>query len=113
MGDTSMNEDRKRILNMLAEGKITAEEAERLIAALEGVPVGALPGFLQGSAKRSPKFLRVEVDARGDEGGPTKVNIRVPMTLLRAGVRLSALIPPATRSMRRWPGRVSPSTSTS
>ena len=37
------------------------------------------------------------MDARGQEGGPTKVNIRVPMMMLRAGVRLSALIPPAAR----------------
>ena len=29
-----MSEDRSRILNMLAEGKITAEEAERLLDAL-------------------------------------------------------------------------------
>ena len=28
---------------------------------------------------------------------PTKVNIRVPMALLRAGVRLTSLIPPAAR----------------
>ena len=30
-----MSEDRSRILNMLAEGKITAEEAERLLDALD------------------------------------------------------------------------------
>ena len=30
-----MNEQRKDILGMLAEGKVTAEEAEQLIAALE------------------------------------------------------------------------------
>jgi len=29
--------------------------------------------------------------------GPTKVNIRVPMSLLRAGVRLSSLIPANAR----------------
>ena len=32
-----------------------------------------------------------------DDDGPTKVNIRVPMALLRAGVRLTSLIPPAAR----------------
>lgn len=30
-----MNDNRRQILNMLAEGKITAAEAERLLAALE------------------------------------------------------------------------------
>src|SRR5258705_173915 len=35
IGETPMNEQRKDILDMLAEGKITADEAEQLIAALE------------------------------------------------------------------------------
>ena len=33
-----MNENRRQILEMLAAGKITADEAERLIAALESGP---------------------------------------------------------------------------
>ncbi len=90
-----MIEDRKRILSMLAEGKISADEAERLLQALERrVPVGAASPVRSNGA---PKYLRVEVDANEAHDGPTKVNIRVPMNLLRAGVRLSALIPSAAR----------------
>ena len=33
-----MNENRRQILEMLATGKITAEEAERLLAALDPTP---------------------------------------------------------------------------
>ena len=91
-----MNDDRKRILAMLAEGKVTADEAERLLDALgRGPAPGA--GAASGS-NRAPKYFRVEVDAvdAGDTG-PTKVNVRVPMQLLRAGVRLGALIPPRAR----------------
>ena len=44
----------------------------------------------------SPKYFRVEVNAN-EPDGPTKVNVRIPMQLLRAGVRLSALIPPRAR----------------
>jgi hypothetical protein len=90
-----MNDDRKRILAMLAEGKITADEADRLIDALGRGPAptaSALPG-----SNRPPKYFRVEVDANEGDAGPTKVNVRVPMQLLRAGVRLSALIPPRAR----------------
>jgi hypothetical protein len=90
-----MNEDRKRILAMLAEGKITADEAERLISALDRAPLAA--GTPVSRANGAPRYLRVEVDANQGESGPTKVNIRVPMTLLRAGVRLSALLPPGAR----------------
>lgn len=88
-----MNEHRRQILQMLAEGKINADEAERLIAATEE-PASKTSD--QRSAIR-PKFLRVLVDAeegsRGAYDGPTKVNVRVPMQLLRAGVRLASLIP--------------------
>jgi hypothetical protein len=86
-----VNEQRKDILDMLAEGKITAEEAEQLIAALERdqPPVALSPG---ARPKGNAKYLRVVVDAL-DSGEPTRVNVRVPLQLLRAGVQLAALIP--------------------
>jgi len=94
-----MNEDRKSILEMLAAGKITADEAERLIAALEKEPRSAAAQNTDSAAKPKPKYLRVMVEAtEGHSGeGPTKVNVRVPMQLLRAGVRLTSLIPAQAR----------------
>ena len=83
-----MNENRRQILDMLAQGKISAEEAERLLAALERSPS-------QGS--EAVKYLRVLVDANDEHEGPTKVNVRVPMQLLRAGVRLTGIIPARAR----------------
>jgi len=90
-----MNEDRKRILAMLAEGKLTADEAERLLDAMgrDRAPPQAGAGPRSNGA---PKYFRVEVNAN-EPDGPTKVNVRIPMQLLRAGVRLSALIPPRAR----------------
>ena len=86
-----MNDNRRQILDMLANGKITAEEAERLIAALErgDVPAARSPGNF--------KYLRVLVDANDPLDGPTKVNVRVPMQLLRAGVKLAGVIPDRAR----------------
>ena len=51
--------------------------------------------------KSRPKYLRVVVDSEDDGGhdGPTKVNVRVPMQLLRAGVKLAALLP--AQALRR------------
>src|SRR5262245_16824269 len=98
----AMNENRKQVLEMLAAGRITADEAERLLAALDpeqGAGAWATAGA--NSAKNTgpktrPKYLRVLVEAdestTGNKGGST-VNVRVPMQLLRAGVRLAALIP--------------------
>lgn len=95
-----MNDDRRSILEMLATGRITADEADRLLSALDkrsGGP-GAAPatGYLSNEVKA--KYLRIQVDTNEpDDDGPTKVNIRVPMQLLRAGVRLSSIIPPKAR----------------
>jgi hypothetical protein len=101
-----MNENRRQILEMLAAGKITTEEAERLLSALDPETAASAgsnsPSAASGNGARSaspkahPKYLRVLVEA--DESmtgnkGLTTVNVRVPMQLLRAGVRLAALIP--------------------
>ena len=93
-----MSEDRRSILAMLAEGKVNADEAERLIATLERDVKVPIPGTspVQPNGVK-PKFLRVTVDKEDGHNGPTKVNIRVPMQLLRAGVRLSSLIPEHAR----------------
>jgi len=87
-----MNEQRKDILDMLSEGKITPEEAEQLIAALErNQPPVATSSEIRPKGKA--KYMRVLVDST-ENGEPGRVNVRVPLQLLRAGVRLAALIPP-------------------
>ena len=95
-----MSEGRKQVLDMLAAGKINADEAERLLRALESGSGGAGAAAAAGESgerKTKAKYLRVQVEAdesmTGLKGGSTTVNVRVPMQLLRAGVRLAGLIP--------------------
>ena len=99
-----MNDNRKQILEMLAAGKITADEAERLLAALDPDTAQAAGrttsnggnGQQAGVPRTRAKYLRVLVEADEEMTGlkgPTTVNVRVPLQLLRAGVRLAALIP--------------------
>ena len=88
-----MNDNRRQILDMLAQGKINSDEAERLIAALERNGAGATAL----SESDRTKYLRVLVDTKDPLDGPTKVNVRVPMQLLRAGVRLTGVIPASAR----------------
>jgi hypothetical protein len=95
-----MSEDRARILNMLAEGKITAVEAERLLDALESraaeAPADPAAGhpIIKGDPtpllNALPKFLHVKVD--GEEG--EKVDVKIPLALVRSGLKLTSLIPP-------------------
>ena len=90
------NTDLRPVLQMLSEHKITADEAERLLSALDrSDPPPAEARSVVGH-NGQPKYLRVTVDALEDTK-PVKVNVRVPMALLRAGVRLTSLIPPAAR----------------
>jgi hypothetical protein len=91
-----MTEERRQILEMLAEGKINADEADRLIGALGGssatATVTKMPTVVQ--AKPLPKFVRIMVDSKeGRHSKPVHVNVRVPVALLRAGVRFGSLIP--------------------
>lgn len=92
-----MSEDSRKVLQMLADGKVSVEEAERLIAAL-GEPPSATQAAGDVGRRGSPRFLRVVVDDEGHApNGASKVNVRVPMQLLRAGVRLANFVPPVAR----------------
>lgn len=86
-----MSEDRHRILEMLAQGKINTDEAERLLDAI-GEPAGT-PAETE-RPKSKPKFLRVLVK----EGKGENVDVRVPIALIRAGIKLGAVIPPEALS---------------
>ncbi|MFO1015832.1 MAG: hypothetical protein U1E50_18925 [Caulobacteraceae bacterium] len=98
-----MSENRRQILQLLADGKITPDEAERLLSAVErGGPASPGPEPIRGEVenrggRQRAKYLRVIVDSQDGRGGPAKVNIRVPMMMVRAGVKLSHLIPANAR----------------
>lgn len=97
-----MNEYRRQILEMLAAGKITADQAEHLISALgQEPPPGTSASASDPKPKTKPKYLRVLVEAvdkkDGEADAPTMVNIRVPMQFLRSGVRLANFIPTQAR----------------
>ncbi len=75
---------------MLSQGKVTVEEAEQLLRAIgarqeDAAPVGERP---------SPRFLKVAVHKNHpDDSRKKDVEIRVPVSLIRAGMRLSSIIP--------------------
>ena len=92
-----MNEERKRILGMLAEGKVTAAQAEMLIDSLgpddETPPPPPSPSAnwpTGPSATGTPKFMYVKITSTDGDN----VDVKVPLSLLRAGLKLSSLIPP-------------------
>jgi hypothetical protein len=92
-----MSESAKRILDMLAANKITSDEAYRLLAALKNTEetAGATEGEF-AATKKLPKYLRVTVmpGENADSEHQDRVNVRVPISLIRAGIKMTALIPP-------------------
>jgi hypothetical protein len=93
-----MNENQKKILEMLAQGKISADDAYRLINAIEGEE-GAREKTEKSEPdiRVKPKYLRVTVmphEGHADPAHADRVNVRIPMSLVRAGIKLTSLIPP-------------------
>ena len=103
-----MSDDRTRILDMLAAGKISVDEAEKLLDALDararaddaGAPAegatadttpggGAIKGDPTPLVNALPKYLYVKVDS--DNGD--RVDVKVPIALVRSGLKLPSLIP--------------------
>lgn len=82
-----MSEDeRNRILAMLSEGKITVDEAERLLDALGAKQPAEENIQIKDNRGRRPKKLRVIVDASGNDGSNqnAKVNVNIPISLIRS-----------------------------
>lgn len=96
-----MDSERLKILQMVEEGKITAEDAVSLLEAL---------GESSGKAHRrrtaenvyshpsgKPKFLRVRVT--DTDSGKARVNVRLPIGMLKAGVKMGMKFAPEVEGM--------------
>ncbi|MEF9960590.1 MAG: hypothetical protein RR324_08675 [Cellulosilyticaceae bacterium] len=86
-----MNEEVKRILKMVEEGKISADKAKDLMEALENVsaPVVSTKSY-------EDKFLRVKVlSADGD-----KVNIQLPIKVIKAILNVTGKLPVDTLNIK-------------
>lgn len=88
-----MSDDRMRVLELLAAGKITAEEATRLLDALDAPARppedGVSPTVEAAPSGPLPKNIYVKVlSTAGDN-----VNVKIPIGLVRAGLKLTSFIP--------------------
>ena len=76
---------------MLANGKISVEEAERLLAAISEPEQESIQGNKTEASKL--KYFRVVVEPGPGSEKDERVNIRVPIKLIRAGIKLASLLP--------------------
>ena len=85
-----MNENSRRVLEMLSEGKVSVDEAERLLSLVDEEPEAtAVVQPLAPPRTGAARYLRVTIDSDGEE----HVDVRVPLALIKAGVKLHNLLP--------------------
>ena len=96
-----MAENKKKVLEMLAQNKISTDEAYQLLSALESEGSTSEGTPKAGTAARmKSKYLRVcIVPGSEHEHGDKcdRVNVRVPMALIRSGMKFTSLLPPEAR----------------
>ncbi len=85
------SEERMRILQMIQENKITAEEGARLLQALGSTKQTPTP---PPPPTRDPRLLRVRITDLNT--GKPKVNVNIPMSLVNVGVKLGARFTPTS-----------------
>jgi hypothetical protein len=96
------SEERLKILQLLQDGKISADQAARLLEALETTPPGGRgvpkgPGFPTPPTPPIPpagggRWLRVRVT--DTDTGKTRVNVRLPLNLVGSGIRMGMRFAP-------------------
>jgi len=82
-----MSAETRKILEMLADKKITAEEADKLLEKLSTQP--AQEPKAEQTSTFKPRFMRIVVDKPGEK----QVNIRMPLAFTRTGTHFLALLP--------------------
>ncbi len=101
-----MSDHRKRVLDLLASGKISVDEADLLLERLEQKATQAKTTQEGGHScppkdePPGPKYVRVVVSDTDGE----KANVRVPIGLVRAGIKLQALVPEPARAKLKEKG---------
>jgi hypothetical protein len=97
---TTQTDDTRRILDMLAQGKITVDDASRLIEAVTAErPAETAAGAAAGAdaapdGKRGMRWFRINIHkpAKDEAHRAKDVNIRVPVAVVKGGMRLGAII---------------------
>ena len=87
------SEERMRILKMVEEKQITAEEAAKLLEALRTTGAGATSRDEPGRAR----WLRIRVSDRAS--GKYKVNVNLPVVLIDVGLKMGARFAPDMAGM--------------
>ena len=96
------SEERIKILKMVQDGKITAEQAADLLKALEGrtAQAGGAPGQAVPPAQAgTPRGRWFRVRITDTDTGKTRVNVRMPLSVVTAGMKMGMRFSPEVEGM--------------
>ncbi len=85
-------EERMKILKMIDEGKISAEEGAKLLSALSDSRSRAMTGSGLNRGTGTARWLRVKVTDVAT--GRSKATVQIPIGLLDAGLKIGAHFAP-------------------
>ena len=93
-------EERMQILKMLEEGTITADDAAKLLAALEtGARKESPTSGGSGASDRGEKARWLRVRVTDQASGKQKVTVNLPMGLVNVGMKMGAKFAPEIEGM--------------
>ncbi len=87
---TTTTEERKLVLEMLADGKINVEDAQRLLDKLQDIEGSKPQAARSKPAGTRPKHIRIQTTS---DSGDDELNLRIPLGLVRAGLALESFFP--------------------
>lgn len=94
-GETVMNNEKQKILDMVNEGKISAADGARLLECLNDTEKEEKLQVQESARRMKGKKLKVMVEGK-EKGNPIKVNVSVPLVLARYADNILANCVPAS-----------------
>lgn len=78
-----MDKEGLEILQMVREGRVTAEQGAQLLDTLKAPASGTMPG-----ERGKPKFVRVRVNVTGDDEKKVAVNLNLPIAMADLALKM-------------------------
>ena len=89
----TQTDDTRRILDMLSQGKISVDQADQLLKAMSADPPAGTAAAPLTDTTRA-RWIRINIQKPANDAGhkAKNVNIRVPIAIVKGGMRLGAII---------------------
>lgn len=77
--EIDMKQDRRKVLEMVSAGELSVDEADELFGSFATAKI----------TDSAPKFLRLTLEPKPGGDGDRKIDIRVPLGMLRSSLQIA------------------------